>query len=195
MTLVVNLWGGPGTGKSTNATLAFGKLKVEGVECEYVHEYAKDLTWEKRDLAIRHQPYIMAKQQFHIERLFDQVECIITDSPLPLGLVYRGPAFTQGLGTHLIETFRKWTTVNILLRRDVDHHPYVEAGRNQTLEEAETIDKQIEELLRRYEITYVPLRVLEGERTAEAIVDVVQSELFHLQHPSPPLLDGTPDLP
>lgn len=46
MTLYVNLYGGPGTGKSTGASYIFSKLKLAGVEAELVTEYAKDLVWE-----------------------------------------------------------------------------------------------------------------------------------------------------
>jgi adenylate kinase family enzyme len=37
--LVVNLWGGPGSGKSTGACYIFAQLKLLGVNCEYVSEY------------------------------------------------------------------------------------------------------------------------------------------------------------
>jgi len=36
MTLVVNLYGGPGTGKSTTAAATFAELKMAGINCELV---------------------------------------------------------------------------------------------------------------------------------------------------------------
>lgn len=35
-TLVVNLFAGPGAGKSTGAAYIFSKLKMLGYDCEYV---------------------------------------------------------------------------------------------------------------------------------------------------------------
>ena len=46
-TIVVNLFAGPGAGKSTGAAYIFSKLKMAGVDAEYVTEFAKDKTWEE----------------------------------------------------------------------------------------------------------------------------------------------------
>ena len=45
-TLVVNLFAGPGAGKSTGAAYIFSMLKMAGIDTEYVNEYAKDKVWE-----------------------------------------------------------------------------------------------------------------------------------------------------
>ena len=45
---VINLYGGPGCGKSTVSSGLFYKMKSEGYCVEYVSEYAKDLTYEER---------------------------------------------------------------------------------------------------------------------------------------------------
>lgn len=172
-TLIVNLWGGPGTGKSTNAALVFGKLKVLGISAELVHEYAKDLTWEERHAAIANQPYIMAKQQFHIERVMGKVEVIVTDSPLPFGLIYKGEAYTPALGEHILETFDGWRNLNIYLERDVAHHPYVQAGRNQNEAQARLIDVQIRELLEEQGMEFEAVPIMQDEATADLIVDLV----------------------
>lgn len=41
-TIIVNLFAGPGAGKSTGAAYIFSKLKLAGIDCEYVSEFAKD---------------------------------------------------------------------------------------------------------------------------------------------------------
>lgn len=43
-TLVVNLFGGPGSGKSTGAAYVFARLKMLGYNAELVTEFAKDKT-------------------------------------------------------------------------------------------------------------------------------------------------------
>ena len=42
-TKVLNLYGGPGVGKSTGAAYIFSMLKLAGINCELVREYAKEL--------------------------------------------------------------------------------------------------------------------------------------------------------
>ena len=44
MAVVINLFGGPGCGKSTGAAYVFSKLKMLGVNAELTSEYAKDKT-------------------------------------------------------------------------------------------------------------------------------------------------------
>lgn len=39
---VINLFAGPGSGKSTTCAGVFSKLKLAGVNCEMALEYAKD---------------------------------------------------------------------------------------------------------------------------------------------------------
>ena len=46
-TLIVNLFGGAGIGKSTLMARIFSELKVQGYDCEMVTEFAKDLVWKK----------------------------------------------------------------------------------------------------------------------------------------------------
>lgn len=43
-TLVVNLLGGPGCGKSTGAAYIFSQLKMRNIDAELVTEFAKDKT-------------------------------------------------------------------------------------------------------------------------------------------------------
>ena len=50
--IVCNLFGSPGTGKSTLAAYVFAKLKMLGINCELVTEFAKDKTWENNKTAL-----------------------------------------------------------------------------------------------------------------------------------------------
>lgn len=50
--IVVSLYAGPGAGKSTLAAYTFSKLKMLGVNCELVTEFAKDKVWEKNNTAL-----------------------------------------------------------------------------------------------------------------------------------------------
>ena len=62
---------------------------TEIVHVEFVAEYAKELTYEKRfNILEQDQLYVFAKQHRKILRIKDQVDFIISDSPLLLSSVY-----------------------------------------------------------------------------------------------------------
>ena len=73
-TLIVNLYGGPGSGKSTGSAYIFSKLKMAGVDAEYVTEFAKDKVWEGNKEVFNCQFYITGTstqtRQFHIRSFF-----------------------------------------------------------------------------------------------------------------------------
>lgn len=144
--LVVNLFGGPGVGKSTIAAGLFYRLKKDRVNAELVTEYAKDLTWEKRELALRDQPAILGKQHARLWRLRGKVDVVVTDSPLLLSVFYN-----QGRWSYLPplaeELHRSYESRNYFLLRDPEL-PYDERGRNQTAEQAAKIDEVLQEILR-----------------------------------------------
>lgn len=161
MTLVVNLFGGPGTGKSTNATYIFSELKRKGVVCEYVSEYAKDVTWEETQVLLNNQIHVFSEQFRRQWRLLGKVDVIVTDSPLFLGLVYFNhynresgvfsPQFTLAIQDMILYGFTEFNNINYFLQRT---KPYVRVGRNQTEEEARRIDEEVREQLDTYQIRY-----------------------------------------
>lgn len=88
-TVVINLFGGSGTGKSTLAADLFAKLKLSGVNVELVREYIKTWVWDERQIKRpEEQVYIFAKQAKEERILYGKVDCIITDSPLWLPAFY-----------------------------------------------------------------------------------------------------------
>ena len=62
-TIVVNLFAGPGAGKSTGAAYIFSMLKMAGIDTEYVNEYAKDKVWEDNKEVFKCQFLISGKQE------------------------------------------------------------------------------------------------------------------------------------
>lgn len=86
--LVVNLIGAPGSGKSTSAAYIFSKLKMLGYNAELITEFAKDKVYEKNFSAINNQVYVFAKQYYKMDRCKEQVDVIVTDSPIILSTIY-----------------------------------------------------------------------------------------------------------
>lgn len=159
MTLYVNLYGGPGTGKSTTAALTFGKLKESGVNAEMVPEFAKDVVWEERKV-IACQPYLFGKQLWRLQRLEGKVDVVVTDAPLLLSLIYAagmGPAWKQVV----LEQYGLMDNYDVFLERDNINHPYNPEGRYQKkVSEAEAVDNQIKDMLRDNQIGIDRLGVL-----------------------------------
>ena len=89
-TKIINLFGGPGIGKSTQSAGLYHIMKRNNMSVELTSELPKVIAWEKNHSAIRDQLYITANQHRNISRLYGQVEYIIVDSPILFGLVYKG---------------------------------------------------------------------------------------------------------
>lgn len=142
-TLVVNLFAGPGAGKSTGAAYIFSKLKMLGYDCEYVSEFAKDKVWERNDEVFKSQFYITGKQIFKIKRCYGKVDIIVTDSPIAIGAQYLKEDELK-LGPAIIEEFNKYNNLNFFINRVKGYNPN---GRHQTLEEAMAIDESVKKWL------------------------------------------------
>ena len=153
--IVVNLSGAPGAGKSTGAAEIFSKLKQLGVNCELVGEFAKDKTWEHNITALNCQEYIFGKQSYRLARCRDEVDVIITDSPLPLTIIYTKDENIIGPMTDLVMAiFNSYNNINFFLNRT---KPYNPKGRNQTEEESDKISSEIKELYSKLGIVYTEI--------------------------------------
>ena len=170
MTKVINLYGPPGSGKSTNAAGIFSQLKLHDVNAELVTEFAKDLTWEKRAFTLENQIYIFGKQQHMLWRLNGQVDVIVTDSPLLLTLIY-------GMGSenwckHVLETYHNFNNKNYLINRT---KPYNPSGRGQDETTSDRLAKGIKTLLDGY---HIPYDIMDGNWvTINKITNEVLTEL------------------
>lgn len=154
-TIVVNLLGGPGVGKSTTTAAVFALLKKMGIECELASEYAKELVWEQRNETFKDELYIFAKQAHRLFRLNGKVEVVVTDRPLILTCCYATD--DKELCDFCYNRFSKYKNLNYLLARN--DSLYVENGRNQTLEEAKKIDDMLRAKLEELNIPYKELAV------------------------------------
>ena len=166
---VINLFGGPGSGKSTTAAGLFYEMKKRRFEVELVTEYAKDMVWEGRHNILDDQIYIFAKQQRRIARLRDhRVDWVITDSPIALGLVYlrEGRFLTSNFNMLVMEVFNSFDNHNFLLQRNFEYNP---VGRNQKdLEEASEYDRKVKDLLDTYDVPFQT--ILGGEKAVDHIL-------------------------
>lgn len=167
-TYVVNLLGGPGIGKSTIANGVFYNLKKRGINVEFASEFAKDMVFAGSTNLLRNQSYIFGNQHNRLWTLKEQnVNVIITDSPIILSIIYsKEPSLY--FDDFVVEQFNKFNNINIVLKRNEKF--YVPEGRVHSLEESKMIDKQIIDILDKYNITYDEY---ETEFAVEKITDTI----------------------
>ena len=170
--ILVNLFGAPGSGKSTGAAYIFSQLKMRGINAELVTEFAKDKVWEGSKAVFENQAYIFGKQYFRISRCADQVDVIVTDSPLLLSIFYNNDEDLGGTFDAVVRRVaKKYNSKNYYLKRVKDYNP---SGRFQTEEESDEIAIEIKHLLDREGVEY---KVRRGDVIGyEQIVEDVMRE-------------------
>jgi len=137
--LTINLFGGPGSGKSTTAAAVFSLLKMHDINAELITEFAKDLAWEERFITMNNQVYIWGKQYHKMWRVKDHVDVMVTDSPLLLGLIY-GERNPECFNEMILHSFNTFDNMNYFLLRMKSYNP---KGRVQTKEKAKQLDDEI----------------------------------------------------
>lgn len=170
--IVINLISGPCAGKSTTATGIFYELKKRGIECEMALEFAKDKVWEESFKTMDDQIYIFGKQYHKLWRLKDKVDVIITDSPLIISLYYNKDESVY-FNDFVVEQYNRFDNRMYFIERNAD---YQENGRMQTKEEAEAIDRDIKNILDKYNIDHC---CVENKYAVRRIVMDVLRELNH----------------
>ena len=191
--LVINLFGSPGAGKSTGAAIVFSKLKMMGINAELVTEFAKDKTWEHNATALGCQEYVFGKQSYRLARCKEDVDVIITDSPLPLSILYTTNEALLEDGAFekvVINVFNSYHNCNYYLNRTKEYNP---KGRNQTEEQSDVIAGLTKQLLDGNGIRYVEVTGDAGGY--QEIIDDVLDYLGHVEPKEQVLGNGCKECP
>lgn len=151
-TKIINIFGGPGIGKSTVAARLFCELKMMGKDVELVQEYAKDMVWENRSNILEDQLYIFAKQHRRLKRLVGKVEYIVTDSPITLGIEYMEEGNFESLKPLMLEAHNSFNNANYMLNRQTKYNTI---GRYHSEEQARELDQAFVKMLTEYQFPFV----------------------------------------
>lgn len=165
--IIINLFAGPGSGKSTAAAGLFNYFKKKGYNCELAPEVAKDLTYSK-SRAINNQFFVSASQYQEIFKVLDYWDnigkkgIIIMDSPIIIGLAFyefSTGVFDKSLKDMVFSKFlpelnKDFIFKNINIFLDNTNISYNPVGRNETELESKDINFMIKNLLKNNEIHY-----------------------------------------
>jgi len=165
MSKLINLFGGPGIGKSSIAAGLTYKLKKKHISCNNPYEFPKKLAWDHNIPAIKDQLYVFANQHRGIAECYGKVDYIIIDSPVLFSTIYHTyytkgyPAEFYGQPFHdlVVDLHKRYNNLNILLERTDGAHN--EDERFQDYEESIAIDKLCKEILDKHDIPYHTIKV------------------------------------
>lgn len=164
--IIINLFAGPGAGKSTLASGIFYELKKQNKSVELVQEFAKDLVYNESYKKLKDQFLIAAEQHHRIWRLNGLVKYIVTDSPLLLSAAYTDCFELQKL-TNFYS--KKYCNFNIFLNRNPE--TFQLDGRLHNLEESLEMDKKIKNLLESFNTRYIQIKV--DNDTVHKIIELI----------------------
>ena len=170
--LVVNLIGGPGTGKSILASEIFSNLKRNNVTCDVAWEYIKRKLREKALKVVQSQLYLFGKQQFQLFSMKDEVEVVITDAPLLL-FSYYDKTRCPFLKKMVLNEYNKYNNLLYFIERDLSVD-YETEGRYQDLEGAKQVDSELKAFLDENKIEYKIIKGIGPDSLKTVLDDINQ---------------------
>lgn len=171
----IQLFGGPGTGKSTTAAGLFCEMKLTDYNVEIIHEYAKDLTYGKDFVRLTDQLHLLGEQHHRLVRLKNNVDYTIHDSPFLMGMSYLDNDDILPIKEFkqlVIALYNSYDNINIFLKRNTAL-TYQEYGRNQNLEEAIQKDIEIKKMLDDNKIPYIVVKM--GKKSIKQIMKIIKN--------------------
>ena len=178
MSKLVNLFGGPGIGKSSIANGITYKLKKKHISCNNPYEFPKKLAWDHNIPAISDQLYVFANQHRGIAECYGKVDYIVIDSPILFSTIYHRyytkgyPAEMYGKVFHdmVIDLHRRYGSINILLERGVTIHNDDE--RFQNYKQSVEIDTLCKNVLDETRTPYHTVKV--GDDSVKDIMKIIK---------------------
>lgn len=171
--LIINLFGGPCSGKSTCAAYVFHKLRTMKINVEMIFEFTKDLTYSTNITPPYNQAFVFGNQLNKIEKYLEHIDILIIDSPLLLSIVYNStPYLNDCFNQVVLEAFNSFNNLNYLLDNDFS---YSQQGRYQSEKEAKIIHSKIINMLENYKIDYKPLTETDYDTVINEVIQQINN--------------------
>lgn len=160
-TILVNLIGAPGVGKSVFAGLIFAELKMRNYVTEYIQEYAKHLVWLEDYETIKNQYYVSTQQYKILKSVNNKVDIIVTDGSL-FHSMYYNKTYKENVSNiekteeKIKEYMSEFNNIYIYLERG--EFKYEEEGRLHSYEESVRISEEMKKMLKELKIEYIEVK-------------------------------------
>lgn len=174
MAKIINLFGGPGAGKTTLAAALFHSLKVLHLNAEIISEFPKDMIVEQNAQALDNQFYITANQGYRIWCAAKVYDYVIVDSPVLLGAIYnKNQNIAVEFNAFLLKYHNEFDNVNIFLKRakNLIHRM---SGRVHDIDEAIKKDNEILDFLKNNKLTYHTFNRVDPNIVQKILKDILQ---------------------
>ncbi len=155
--LLINIFGGPGCGKTTMAWELATEFKKLGISVEYVPEYGKELFYEGRidllDGSYKNEMDMLEEKMRRISRYNGKVDIIICDSPFIQSILYaklKGEELNS-LELRALALDNEFNSQNFFLERTFE---YEQEGRVQLPKESILLDARIQGYLASHKIPF-----------------------------------------
>ena len=170
-TLVINLIGGPCSGKSTIAAELFARLKKMGIHCELVSEYIKDRIYEENQTMPKNQIAIFGMEHYNISNKLGKVDVIVHDGSFINNIIYKTEENKYFDDLIISEYKRFWNLDFFIKRGNIEFETY---GRIHNLKQSKELDKTIKETYDSYGLSYIEV---ESRDAVDKIIPIVLKEI------------------
>ena len=174
----ISLFGGPGCGKSSTKSFLVNQLKKHGINVSEVDEWVKEWAYMKVDISGFDQLFVFANQLRKEElKLKNGEDFIVTDSPVFLPVYYStkyGFDDWKNLAEISKSFDRQYPSLNIFLNRD--GVKYREIGRWENEEEANVVDRDLQNLMDDHGIEYVTLKTVDEDEILNYMLENINGK-------------------
>lgn len=172
-TLVINLIGGPCSGKSTVAAELFSRLKKMGIKSELVSEYVKDRIYDNHDSVINDQIFLFAQELHQLKNKIGKVDVIVHDGSFINNIIYKNEE-NKNFDNLIVSEYCKFNNLDFFIKRG--NIEFEEYGRIHNLKQSKELDKIIKETYDNYELSYIEV---ESRDAVDKIIPIILKKLIN----------------
>ena len=170
-TLVINLIGGPCSGKSTVAAELFARLKKMGIKTELVSEYIKDRIYEENKTMPSNQIAIFGMEHYNISNKLGKVEVIVHDGSFINNILYKKED-NQEFDNLIVSEYHKFNNLDFFIKRgNIEFEDY---GRIHNYEQSLELDEKIKQLYNNCGADFIEV---ESRDAVDKIIPIVLKKL------------------